>query len=1115
MKSGNVIRRCARRAGLWLIVSLAAPIAAHAALTVSPLTWNVIGLDSNSPTSGPKNFPVGARICSNVATTNVTANLVFDTANPNISIRPGSLSTLNFASIAAGACTDAYFEVEVTQVAAAYDTTRGYHITASDTTGTYSTPTPRELYVEHLISQSRNSITNVKYGTSPSNLVSVAAGGTMNLVLGNTYTIELDGGTATQGYEQFDAFINFSNAVFQILGVTTAYSADSSPYVPNPNDRLYADACLWENDPNSPNYRSCTGVDGKAGGSNVVSTYTIKIVGGGGTTQTLSTLLHDFSGSSFHYNGDFSAGARIANIIDPTTANIAKSFSPNPAPVNGVSTLTITLTNPNAGALSGYNFVDNLPAGMTIATPAGASTSGCGTPTLTATAGSSAISFSNGTVAGNGSCVININVTTTATGSFVNTTGHLFINAVDTGHTATATLTVNNAPPPGTGICGQSLATWRFPTGFSLTTPAPSTSTVAASADLGAGITSPISETTITADGTAAWGSNGGISTASTLDTTQNQYFEFGVDTTGQSSIALNFNALFRSANGPTGVAVFYGTSNSRPETGTQLLNNSAALTTHDAAQAFPFTVSSGLNPAGKTFFRIYFFHSKNTNNGSDAVIDDVVFNGCSSGTPATISKAFAPNPIAVNGVSTLTFALANPNAAPLTGAAFTDALPSNTKVAATPAATTTCGGTWAPTANATSLTFSGGTIPASSSCSLTVNVTATTAGPHDNISGFLATNETGTNTASVATATLTALSPPQIAKNFLPSPIIAGGVSHLTFTIVNPNPNDAISGVAFNDALPTTPGAMVVAPTPNASTSGCGAPTFAPAPGAGSLSFSAGAIGPGGTCTVNVDVTAPAIGTYNNTSGLVSFSINSQTVNGNTASASLVVNPAHPAIGLLKQVGQSATGPWLDYTAVALPANVYYQFTIENDGDVPLSPVTLNDPQINTSSCTPPASLPVAVAANNNHIFTCVVGPIAAAAGSHPNTATASGTGGGSTVNATSSATYASASMSLAKSVTESSYTLPGDTLHYSYLVTNSGSATLDGPITVNDNKTTVTCPALNTIGNGDDFFNPGESMTCTATYVVTAGDVSAASVTNTAQATNGTIVSNTDSRT
>src|SRR5204863_2417295 len=163
------------------VLGLFVPIFAHATLTVTPITWNVVGLDSNNPTSGPKDFPVGARVCSNVATTNVGVNWSWDSANANVNLRPGSLSTITLPSIGVGACADAYFEIEVNQVVAAYDTKRRYHITATDGSGTALSPTPRELYVEHLISQNRNSITGVKLDG-----VSIPAGGSVTLVVGNT-----------------------------------------------------------------------------------------------------------------------------------------------------------------------------------------------------------------------------------------------------------------------------------------------------------------------------------------------------------------------------------------------------------------------------------------------------------------------------------------------------------------------------------------------------------------------------------------------------------------------------------------------------------------------------------------------------------------------------------------------------------------------------------------------------------------------------------------------------------------------------------------------------------------------------------------------------------------
>jgi uncharacterized repeat protein (TIGR01451 family) len=1106
-------------------LALLIPVSAHAAttLTAAPITWNVIGLDSNSPATGPNNFPIGARICSSVATTNVGVSFVWDSANAFVDLRAGSLSAITIPSIGAGNCADAYFEVSVVRNAAAFDTVRRYHITATDVSGTASTTTPRELYVEHLISQNRNSITDVKFGTSIPSLLSVPAGGAMNLAVGNTYVIQLLGGTATQGYNQFEAFINFPNTIFQILSVSTTYSADDSPYVPGPfpvaSDKLYADACLWENDPNSPSYRSCVGGDFKAGGNTVITTYTIKVLSGGGTSQTLNTLLYDFSGSSYHYNGDFTTGARIANVIDPASATIAKSFSPNPASLNGVSALTITLTNPNAGTLGGYNFVDNLPANLVVATPPNATTTGCGTPTLTAGAGSGTISFSNGTLAANSNCVIKVNVTPSATGSLVNTTNHLLIDSTDTGHDATSTLVVNTAPPDGPGLCGLPLATWAFPTGFSISAPAVSSSTVSTAAAIGAGLVAQqTAESTISATGgSSSWGTNGGVATGATLTTSNDDYFEFAINTTGKTSVDFSFQVR-RTNNGAQGLAVFVGTSNARPETGTSVFSNSAALTAPGTAwTAFgPITVSSGLNPSGLTYFRVYGFNATNSNPGSDLSIDNVVLAGCASAVKPALAKSFAPDPIAVGGVSTLTFTLTNTNPAALTGAAFTDSLPSGVQVAAVPAASTTCGGTWAPAAAATTLTFSGGTIPTSGSCTVKVNVTATTAGPHGNVSGTLSTTESGTTITSVATDSLTAVLPPVMAKQFNPTPILAGAVSRLTFTITNPNQDDAIGGVAFADTFPVSPGAMKVAPAPAASTSGCGSPAFAPAAGSGSIAFTGGTIAGGGTCLVSVDVTAPTAGTYNNTSGNVSHIINSVTINGNTAGGSLEVVPPHPGISLGKQVSLNPAGPWSSFLPLSA-GPVYYRFTVENIGDVPLDAISITDDTLDVSACNATfaaLTLPVAVAANDNHIVTCVAGPVPVTSGLHTNTAHATGSYLATPHDSVdASATYATTGLTLDKTAVESTYLNIADTLNYNYLVTNSGFAALAGPVTVADDRTTVTCPDVSTVGDLDNFLDPGESITCTATYLIVAGDISAAFVTNTATATVSGVASNSDS--
>ena len=1057
---------------------LSTTVSAATTLTVSPITWNVIGLDSNSPTTGPKNFPVGARVCSSVATTGVTVNFVWDSTNANVNTRTGSASTLTLASLAAGACSDAYFEVEVTQVAAAYNTARRYYISATDASGTATTPKPRELFVEHLISQSRNSITGIKLDG-----VVVPVGGAMNLKVGKTYAIELDGGTATQGYEQFEAFINFPNTIFQILSVATTYSADDSAYIPGPpgtvQDKLYADACLWENAPSSPNYRACVGVAGsagKAGGNTVVTTYTIKIIGGAGTSVMLNSLLYDFSGSSFHYNGDFSSGARIANIVDSAAAlTFSKAFLPSSTVAGGTSTLKFQIANSATTGITDIAFTDNLPsspAQMLVASPANFSTSGCGSPTFAPTAGATSISFSGGTIAAGSSCTVTVNVqvpASPASGSYVNTSQHLFAGGIDTGKFATATLTVA-AVAAGTGACGLPVATWRFPTGFNIAAPANSTSSVTtATAVIGAGLVAQqSSESTLSSPtGTSSWGTNGAVTSSATLDPANNDYFEFAITTTGYTSIAYSFQAQRGNVNGPLGLGVYVGTSNARPETGTSVYNDAAALTTNNWTAIGATTVSSGLNASGVTYFRIYGFNSKNETNGSDLNIDNVVFTGCRVPPPPTLVKAFAPASIAVNGTSTLTFTLTNPNAVALTGAKFNDILPAGLEVAATPAFATTCTGspTWAPVAGATSLAFgqaTGATIPANGSCTASVSIKATTAGAHTNVSDFISATESGTNStpSGSATASLTALTPPSIAKGFGPNPILAGANSLLTFTITNPNTNDALSGVAFSDTYPA--GLLNVNPLSPAVTNTCGGSVSAVA-GGGSISLSAGTIAANSSCTISVTVRAAAAGSYANTSAAVSASTTGQ---GNTASSTLVVNTPNPSISLLKQVSTSASGPWLRFLTTPPGSSVYYQFTVENTGDVPFSPISVSDPTVSASGCTWPTTLPVA-SATQSPTATCVIGPVNAVAGDQVNTAVAQGTfNSTSYASPASSAEYIGAvpGFSLLKQISTSatgpwsSSTMAafGGSVYYKFTLVNTGNVSLSA-INVTDNQPSV----------------------------------------------------------
>src|SRR5512143_2990911 len=150
---------------LVLVTSVFQPqsdVSAAAVLTITPLTWNVIGLDSNNVNVGPSNFPVGVRVCNSGSdpATNLTATFVWAagkdlyTGDPYINLRSdvltgNSSSSLTFASLGT-TCHDFYFEVSVKRDSNAYNKSRRYHINITADGGiSLSTPRPREIFVEH------------------------------------------------------------------------------------------------------------------------------------------------------------------------------------------------------------------------------------------------------------------------------------------------------------------------------------------------------------------------------------------------------------------------------------------------------------------------------------------------------------------------------------------------------------------------------------------------------------------------------------------------------------------------------------------------------------------------------------------------------------------------------------------------------------------------------------------------------------------------------------------------------------------------------------------------------------------------------------------------------
>ncbi|HET6594338.1 MAG TPA: LysM domain-containing protein [Anaerolineales bacterium] len=84
------------------------------------------------------------------------------------------------------------------------------------------------------------------------------------------------------------------------------------------------------------------------------------------------------------------------------------------------------------------------------------------------------------------------------------------------------------------------------------------------------------------------------------------------------------------------------------------------------------------------------------------------------------------------------------------------------------------------------------------------------------------------------------------------------------------------------------------------------------------------------------------------------------------------------------------------------------------------------------------------------------------------------------------------------------------GETINFQYVITNTGTPPLAGPVLVTDAPRQVACPELNTVGNLDNYLDQNETINCMAAYSVTESDVTTGTIVSNAAATAGNITSN-----
>ena len=97
--------------------------------------------------------------------------------------------------------------------------------------------------------------------------------------------------------------------------------------------------------------------------------------------------------------------------------------------------------------------------------------------------------------------------------------------------------------------------------------------------------------------------------------------------------------------------------------------------------------------------------------------------------------------------------------------------------------------------------------------------------------------------------------------------------------------------------------------------------------------------------------------------------------------------------------------------------------------------------------------------------------------------------------------------SLALRKVANPQTYSAAGQTITYTYNVTNSGNVSIRGPFTVSDDRIVPT--GIRCVQPADGELSPTEAMTCTGTYLIKQADIDAGSVTNTATVTNGVTTS------
>jgi uncharacterized repeat protein (TIGR01451 family) len=815
-----------------------------------------------------------------------------------------------------------------------------------------------------------------------------------------------------------------------------------------------------------------------------------------------------FNGSSLGIRMQNANGSGVGNdaafdnirVLD-ATPQLDKSFSPATVTPGQVSKLTFTVTNTSElAAKNGWSFTDNLPAGLTLATPSAATTN-CPSASVTAVAGATSLSATGNLAAGSAFCTISVNVVTPNIGSYAN--GPDNVVPVGLNEPAVTTLTVTpiqvtcttdanvfntgyNAATGGILPNNAKDANWlvagRFAPSTAVGLPPANAAFAAANVGnmaAGAWLPSPYGNAQWISQQTIAAPSQGGVS--------GDWYYRFQFDLDqevdpAQFALAMNFYA-------DNNVAEVY-------------VNNVAQSTKTTGLPQFPLGPWSDSPPGGQSYYGSGFTAgneadttlSNDWQTGLNTILVQIKSGPNAEGFNAQVRPSvLCPTPGITVEKQAGTPVDLNDNGITDTG----DTIQYSFVVTNTGETTLTDVSIDDPKAGAATCPTTILAVDASVTCTAddvyVITDADAIAGSVDNTATASGTSPSGTEVTSEPSTTETpaTIADPAItvAKSAQPAGFtdyVAGQSITYTFVVTNTG-NVPLVDVTIDEGSFTGSGEM--------------APIVCPA--------GAALLAPGAqvTCTTTYIVTQADFDAGSLT--------NSATATGTPPQGDSPVSPpsevtipsgnTDPALTLVKSSDLA--------TVTTAGQTVNYSFLVTNTGNVTLAAVAIADTEFSgtggpLSIACPTGAQSLAPGAQVTCSASYLVTQADIDAGTITNAATASGTPPeGDPIDTPPSEVdidvVESPAITVDKTADPATAGAVGDTIAYSFLVTNTGNVTLadvavtEGAFTGSGDLSDIVCPTE------AGSLAPGGTITCTAGYVLTQADVDNGRVSNTATAT------------